>query len=144
MANDINVLTMSGRLTRDVEVKDVGNDRRVAKFGFASNYYQGKGKDEGTNFLDCNVWGPKADVLSQYAKKGMRLVITGNLKTDTWEKDGEKKSKMVVDVQDFTFAESASKKDDLPVKIPITKKSVKKEVETSQEVVDDILPEIPF
>src|SRR6266496_4113058 len=90
--SDLNTLQLTGRLTRDPECKDI-NGSKVAKFGFATNYFQGKERDEGTTFLDVEVWGGLATVVEKYYKKGSPVVVSGELRQDNWEKDGEKRSK---------------------------------------------------
>lgn len=91
-----------GNLTRDVELKTVGaNNSQVAKFAVAVNE---KYKDkEKTMFIDCNCWGNRAGVLEKYFKKGSRILVEGKLEQETWDKDGEKRSKHVINVSDFWF-----------------------------------------
>lgn len=126
MANEINVLTLSGRMTRDAEIRAVG-DRNVAKFGFASNYYQGKNKEEGTLFLDCEAWAEKADILAKYTKKGSALVLVGQLRMDSWDdKDsGQKRTKVFLDVRELKLP--PADKDTKSVKTDKVDKSEKKQ-----------------
>ena len=77
---NMNKITVIGRLTRDVELKDF-NGRNVASFGVAS---QNKRKDKdtgeyGSNFYTVSVWGASADVAARYLKKGNRVGVSGDL-----------------------------------------------------------------
>lgn len=101
-----NKTVLMGNLTRDVEVKPVG-DTKVAKFGLAVNE-KFKDKEE-TMFIDCACWGNRADVLEKYFKKGSQILVEGKLKLETWEKDGEKKSKHTIFVTDFSFVDRVNK-----------------------------------
>jgi len=98
----MNKSTIMGNLTRDVEVKDVG-EHKVAKFGVAVNEKY-KDKEE-TMFIDCECWGNRAEVLEKYFKKGSRILLEGKLKFETWEKDGDKRSKHKITVSDFWFVD---------------------------------------
>ncbi len=104
MAN-YNRVILIGRLTRDPEYKQLQNTE-VANFSLAvSESYKDKdgNKKEEVSFIDCEVWGKRAGVINQYTKKGNELQIEGRLRQDTWESDGQKRSKLVVKVDDFNF-----------------------------------------
>ena len=78
---NMNKITVVGRLTREVELKDV-NGRQCASFGVASQNKQ-KNKETGrydlSNFYTVTCWGNTADVASKYLKKGNRVGVSGDL-----------------------------------------------------------------
>lgn len=94
--------TISGNLTRDVELKFVGNGTALANLTVASEYRFKKGEDwEGqTSFFDVVVWGAQAEeVAAALASggKGVPVVVSGRLEQQTWEdKEGGKRSKIVL------------------------------------------------
>ncbi len=93
---DLNVVTLVGRLTRDVELKYVGaNNMAVAEVGLAVNG-RGKGDDRETSFVDVTFWGKTAEILAEFTHKGSLIGVSGRIKQDRWEKDGEKRSKITV------------------------------------------------
>ena len=103
MANDLNRVTLIGRLTRDPEIKTVGGTS-VCNFSLATNrtYVSNGEKKEETHFFDCDVWGKLADVLKQYATKGKQLAIEGRLQQSVWDApDGKKNSKVRIRVENF-------------------------------------------
>lgn len=103
MANDLNKVVLIGRLTRDPELKQIG-ETTVGKFSLAvgSSYKKGNEKVDETSFFDCEIWGKLADVLGQYATKGKQIAIEGKLKQDTWDtQDGKKASKVKIRVENF-------------------------------------------
>lgn len=102
------------RLTRDLELKYLQDGTAVAKLGLAcSEKYKEK---ETQLFLEASVFGKVAEVLNQYAGvKGTQIFLTGKLKTEQWEKDGVKNSKVVMMIEDFQFIGS---KQDAPRQEP--------------------------
>ncbi len=62
------------------------------------------------------MWGPRASVISEYLGKGDPILIEGHLKQENWEtKDGEKRSKIIVSIEDFEFMNSKKDQDSKPV-----------------------------
>lgn len=99
----MNSCNLMGNLTRDVELKDVG-EHKLAKFGLAVNK-KFKDKEE-PMFIDCECWGNRAEVLANYFHKGSRILINNaELRMDVWEKDGEKRSKHKLVITDFHFVD---------------------------------------
>ena len=91
--SDYNHVGISGRLTRDAELKFVG-EQAVLEFGLASNR---KYKDkEKTTFVDVSLWGKMGESLAPYLTKGKHVVVGGRLQLDSWETDGQKRSKLTI------------------------------------------------
>ncbi|UCD76658.1 MAG: single-stranded DNA-binding protein [Phycisphaerales bacterium] len=109
MAN-YNKVLLIGNLTRDVELKYTPANQAVANIGLAVNrrYKTAEGEQrEETTFVDCEAWGRTAEVMNQYLAKGRPVFIEGRLKLDTWtDKDGGKRSKHRVVVENFQFIDS--------------------------------------
>jgi len=101
-----NKVIMMGNLTRDPAMKHLPNNTPVTEFGLAINH-KWKSKDgdakEDVCFVDCSAFGKSAETLNQYLSKGKPILIEGRLKYDTWEKDGAKRSKHTVVVDNFQF-----------------------------------------
>lgn len=95
MMMDINNCTFTGRLGSDVELKQTQSGKSVARFRLAVGGFR---KDE-TYWLDFEAWGKMAETLAQYRHKGDTVGLTAHAVVDTWEKDGQKHSrvKFVVD-----------------------------------------------
>jgi len=95
MSFEINNLTLSGNLTRDSKLKQVGATS-VLNFSIAVNndYLKDGQKVEQSYFFDCVVWGKRATSLEQFLKKGSKVAIAGSLKQDRWQdQDGKNRSK---------------------------------------------------
>ena len=94
-----NRVILMGNLTRDVEVRYLQSGMAVADVGLAINERRksqtGEWIEE-TVFVDVTMWGRTAEVAGEYLSKGSPVLIEGRLKFDTWEKDGQKRSKLSV------------------------------------------------
>ncbi len=110
MAGSVNKVFLMGNLTRDVELKYTPSNQPVATFGIAMNrrYKTKDGENrEETTFVDCEAWARTAEVMSEYLSKGRPVFIEGRLKLDQWQdKDGNKRSKLRVVVENFQFVDS--------------------------------------
>ncbi len=93
-----NRVVLMGNLTRDPELRYISSGTAVSEIGLAVNDRVKKGDqwvDEAT-FVDVTLWGRTAEVANEYLSKGSNILIEGRLKYDTWEKDGQKRSKLRV------------------------------------------------
>lgn len=94
-----NRVILVGNLTRDVEVKYLQSGMAVTEVGLAVNdrrkNQSGEWVDE-TTFVDVTMWGRTAEIAAEYLGKGSPVLIEGRLKLDTWETDGQKRSKLRV------------------------------------------------
>jgi single-strand DNA-binding protein len=106
MAN-LNKVMLIGNLTRDPDLKYTAGNQAVCELGIAVNrkYKTKDGEErEETTFVDCEAWGKQAEILKQYLSKGRPVFLEGRLKLDQWEdKDGGKRSKMRVVIENFQF-----------------------------------------
>lgn len=94
-----NRVILVGNLTRDIELKYTPGGTAVTDVGMAVNDRRknatGEWVDE-TTFVDVTLWGRTAEVASEYLGKGSAILVEGRLKLDTWETDGQKRSKLRV------------------------------------------------
>jgi single-strand DNA-binding protein len=90
---NVNTLTISGRLTRDPELKHVG-DSPLLRLGIAtSKPYQQNGEwKEKTGFYNVDMWGDGATRVEKHLRKGAPVLIEGELGYRSWEKDGQQYS----------------------------------------------------
>ena len=94
-----NRVILVGNLTRDIELKYTPGGTAVTDIGMAVNDRRksatGEWVDE-TTFVDVTLWGRTAEVASEYLSKGSPILVEGRLKLDTWETEGQKRSKLRV------------------------------------------------
>lgn len=106
MARGFNKVTLMGNLTRDPELRTTQNGNSVCNFSLAVNrtWRNADGEQqEEVDFIDCVAWGKAGELIEQYTNKGRPLLVSGRLKQDTWEQEGNKRSKLEVVVEDFNF-----------------------------------------
>ena len=94
-----NRVILVGNLTRDVELKYTQGGTAVTEVGLAVNDRRknpsGEWVEE-TTFVDVTLWARTAEVASEYLSKGSPILIEGRLRLDSWETDGQKRSKLRV------------------------------------------------
>ncbi|MBQ9785094.1 MAG: single-stranded DNA-binding protein [Clostridia bacterium] len=103
----INHVTLAGNLTRDVDLRSTASGTSVMKFGIAvnervKNNQTGEWEDR-PNFVDCTMFGTRAEAVSKYLSKGSKVALEGKLRWSQWEKDGQKQSKLEVIVDEIEF-----------------------------------------
>jgi single-strand DNA-binding protein len=93
-----NRVILVGNLTRDPELRYIPSGTAVSEIGLAINERVKRNEQwvEETVFVDVTLWGRTAEVANEYLSKGSPVLIEGRLKLDTWEKDGQKRSKLRV------------------------------------------------
>ena len=103
----INRVNISGNLTRDPELRQTQGGMSILSMGVAvndrrKNPQTGEWEDY-ANFVDCTMFGPRAEKVAKYLAKGTKVAIEGKLHWSQWEKDGSKRSKLEVIVDEIEF-----------------------------------------
>lgn len=90
-----NRVILVGNVTRDIELRHIPSGAAVTDLGLAVNDRVKKGDEwiDETTFVDVTLWGRTAEVAQQFLSKGSPVLIEGRLRLETWEKDGQKRSK---------------------------------------------------
>lgn len=96
----INQVTISGNLTRDPELRQTQGGTAILALGVAvneraKNQQTGEWEDR-PNFVDCVVFGKRAEALARLLSKGSKVAVSGRLRYSAWEKDGARRSKLEV------------------------------------------------
>ncbi len=104
----INKVMITGNLTRDPELRATASGTQILHLGVAVNdrrRNQQTGEwEEYPNFIDCVVFGARAEPLSRFLSKGSKVAIEGRLRYSSWEaKEGGRRSKIEVIVDDLDF-----------------------------------------
>lgn len=96
---DLNLVVLKGRIVQDAELKEVSETAKVARFSVASHkrWKDKEGADqESVGFFDVEAWNGLAGVAEEFVKKGRKILVEGSLKQNTWEQDGQKRSRVLV------------------------------------------------
>lgn len=103
----INRVVISGNLTRDPELRSTQSGMNILTFGMAVNDRRRNAQtgewEDYANFVDCVLFGNRADYLSRTLRKGTKVVVEGKLRYSSWERDGQRRSKLEVVVDDVDF-----------------------------------------
>lgn len=100
----MNKVCLVGRMCADVELRSTTTGKSVCGFALAVDR---KGKDAGTDFVDCAAWEKTAEFISRHFSKGSRIAITGRLQTRNYEdKNGSKRKVTEVVVEEVFFCDS--------------------------------------
>lgn len=97
----INTVVVSGNLTRDPELRALpGSDTTVCELGIAVNDRiknpQTNAWEDRPNYFDVTVWGGMGDWAARSLHKGAGVTIEGRLRYESWEKEGQKRSKVKI------------------------------------------------
>ena len=108
----INRVIISGNLTRDPEVRATASQMPVLAFGIAVNDRRRNAStgewEDYPNFIDCTMFGNRAESLSRFLHKGSKVCVEGKLRYSSWERDGQKRSKIEVIVDELELLSARS------------------------------------
>lgn len=108
--SNTNMTVLEGRLTKSAELKYAQNGNAVCTFTLANNESMKNKAGEWTNitsFFDCVGFGKYFESMQKHLKKGRLVTITGRLKQDRWESNGQKMSRVTVKVSDISLGAEA-------------------------------------
>lgn len=104
----INCVMISGNITRDASLSETHRKNPVLNFTVAVNdrwlNNETNEWESRPNYVDCAVFGKRAEGLNGYLKKGTKVSVKGRLKQSQWEtKEGEKRNRISVTVDELEF-----------------------------------------
>ena len=106
----INRVNITGNLTRDPELRATQSGTQVLHLGVAVNDRrrnpQTQQWEDYPNFIDCVMFGTRAEAIQRYLSKGTKVAIEGRLRYSSWERDGQKRSKIEVVIDEIEFMSS--------------------------------------
>lgn len=108
----INRVVLSGNLTREPDFRLTAGGTPVLSFGVAvndrrRNQRTGEWEDV-ANFVDCTMFGNRAEAVARYLSKGSKVAVEGKLRYSSWERDGQRRSKLDVVVDGIEFMSRGS------------------------------------
>jgi single-strand DNA-binding protein len=102
----MNTVNLIGNLATDVEVRDVGEEKKVASFLLAVDR---GGRDAGADFVWISAWDRQAELCAEYLAKGRRVAVEGRLHSRTWEQDGARRDAIDVVARRVDFLDGPSR-----------------------------------
>jgi len=105
----MNTVSLIGNLATDVELREVGDGKKVATFLLAV----GRGpRDAGADFVGVSVWDRQAELCAEYLGKGRRVGVSGYLRSRAWEEEGRRRRVVEVVGQRVDFLGGPRRDDD--------------------------------
>lgn len=139
---DINKVILIGRLTKDMgDLRYTREQMAIGEISIAVNRSK-KVNDQwqdDASFFYCTVYGKTAENLKQYLVKGQQVAIEGSLKQDRWEKDGQKFSKVSIQVSNIQLLGSGKKENNNEQKTEVENTATEKQTPSG-----DFSEDIPF
>jgi len=99
----VNTVMLIGNLASDVDVKDIGDDKKVANFLLAVDR---PGQDSGADFIRVSTWNRQAETCAEFLSKGARVAVDGRLRSRSWEDEGKRRSAIEVVANRVQFLDS--------------------------------------
>lgn len=130
-----------GNLVADIELKSTQNSQ-VANFTLAvPNFGKNDDGKRNTTFVDCVIWGERAQILAKYCHKGNKIAVSGEYRKRAYEKEGEKRWISEIIVNDFELIDNNNKTSEKSESKnnKVTEKNSEPEIE---EIEDE--EELPF
>lgn len=129
----INNVTLTGRLTKDINLKYTQSGKAIGSFTLAVNRnYKDANGNKQVDFIRCLAWGKVGELLDQYCGKGSLIGIVGQIQTRSYENDQNQKVYLTeVNVRELTFLETRKESQETSEQGNMT---------NPQEILDDDLP----
>ena len=110
----MNAIHIIGRLVREPESVATKSGTEMTTFSIAVD----DGRDE-VSYFDCKSFGKTAELVATYKHKGDQVGVSGRLKQERWEKDGEKRSAVRIIADRVTFVGSKQDREAEPMPAPM-------------------------
>lgn len=98
----MNVYCAIGNLTRDPDLRTTPSGKSVCRFTVAVNGIKTKNNENPrTDYIPCVVWDAQAENAAKYLSKGRAVAIKGSLRSGSYEKDGQKRYTLEVELDRY-------------------------------------------
>jgi single-strand DNA-binding protein len=96
----VNTVILIGNLATDIQLREVGDEKRVARFLLAVNR---RSKDGGADFVWITVWDRQAEICEQFLAKGRQVAVDGYFRSRSWEDEGKRRHEIEVVARSVQF-----------------------------------------
>lgn len=141
----MNQVIIIGRITRDLELRYTENKKAVCNFSIAVNRtYTNEDGEREADFINIQVWGKQAENLKKYQTKGSLIGVSGELRVNQWEEEGQRKYKTFVLANQIEFLSSKSSETTNNVEEVQQSNTVDPFEEMQKVVMNDETYDLPF
>lgn len=106
----MNKIWLTGRITKDLELRSTKNGTDVCEFTIAVNRPTSRDGEQKADFVNCVVYGTQAKNFSKYQKKGNLIAVLGEYRVDSWQKEDKWYNKNYVLVNSIEYLQKAEEK----------------------------------
>ncbi len=136
----MNKVILTGRLTRDPELRYTANNKAVCDFTIATNRPVVRDGERVADFINCRVWNKTAENLDKYQAKGNMIAVSGRMQVDNYQdNEGKNRNYTYVLVEDLEYLERKKENNQEEVK-EIENFSTTTEVQQQFDYTDEELP----
>ena len=118
----INRVALSGNLTRDPDLRTTQSGMHILNLGMAVNDRRRNSQtgewEDYANFVDCVLFGNRAEWLARDLRKGKKVYVEGKLRYSSWERDGQRRSKIEVVIEDIDYERDRRSQESAPTQQP--------------------------
>jgi single-strand DNA-binding protein len=139
----INQVSITGNLTREPELRTTAGGTAVLSFGIAVNDRRKNASgqwEDVPNFFECVTFGNRASALGDILAKGMKVAIAGRLHYSSWEKDGQKHSKVNITAQEIELMQNRKPQQEQPQQYQPQMPGQYQPTTVPQDIYDEDLP----
>ena len=104
----MNSITIMGRITKDLELKQTGSGIAFCNFSVAVDRRVQKDKPKTPDFFTVTAWRGQAEIVAKYFHKGSRILIRGTMQSRSYEQDGRQITAWDLMAEDIYFVDSKS------------------------------------
>lgn len=132
----MNRVILTGRITKELEVRYTSNNNAVVEFTIATNRPVTRDGEKQADFINCTVFGTQAENLQKYQGKGSLIAVDGEIRVDQWKNEqGENRYKTYVLVSKVEYLGNKPKEEQAVEKT---------DGEMLRDVVNDVDPYADF
>lgn len=136
----MNKVILTGRLTRDPELRYTANNKAVCDFTIATNRPVVRDGERVADFINCRVWNKTAENLDKYQTKGNMIAVSGRMQVDNYQdNEGKNRNYTYVLVEDLEYLERKKENNQEEVK-EIENFSTTTEVQQQFDYTDEEFP----
>lgn len=139
---DLNSVHLVGRLVRDSELKYTSGGAAQCRFSIAVNRSVKKGDSwtDEVSYFDLNLWGKQAEGLGKHLTKGKQVAVSGVLRQNRWEKDGQTMSKVEIQIENIQLLGGASGGNKSPTEVDYDQARGGKVNQAAENAFEDDIP----
>lgn len=140
---NLNKVILQGCVTKDAELKKTSTGKTYSSFIIVVNrdYKNGETWTEKANFFYLILWGARAENLTPYLKRGLKVNVEGYLEQNRYEKNGIKESRTEIRIEKLFMLSKSMAADNIPEPAADSAFNSQEEAKNEEQTEDFLIPE---